>query len=124
MAIGSTSPDGFWRFRSIPSRLLIPGNYVIAATVTDIDLVRVELGAPLPITTIPGLSYIEPRFLYTAILEYPPGHEAFPLDAFGPNLHLGVANGVNAPALAPIATGILVAILGAIGAARLRSRKA
>ena len=115
----STSPDGVWRFRAIPRLVLPPGNYVVGAIVSDFDLLRNGL-APLSITTIPEVSYVEDRIKFTSSLEYPGGRLL--VDGFGPNLLL--ANEVILPALAPAATAALVAMLGSVGAARIWSRSA
>jgi hypothetical protein len=107
----STSPDGFWRFQSISPLVLVPGNYVVAATVSNFDPLRNGLFFALPITTIPDVSFIESRFLGVPALAYPPS--AIGIDSFGPNLRLG--DDVVLPGLGLTGIGALVSILGILG---------
>lgn len=121
--VGSSSQAGVWRFASIRPLFLFPGNYVVGATVADLDLVRTNFLVPMQITTIPELSYVAGGRWKggTSVLEYPPDPFPFPSDLFGPNLLLGV-NEVNVPTLAPMGMAVLVAILSAVGAVHLSWR--
>lgn len=118
----STSPDGFWRFQSVPLRVLPPGDYVVGGTVASFDPVRSNFTSSMPITTVPGVSYVEPRYKSAFALEYPPGLPPIPIDSLGPNLRLGVHE-VSIPVLSPVGVAALATLLCAVGAARLRSRK-
>jgi hypothetical protein len=77
----------------------------------------------MPITTVPGVSYVEPRYKSAFALEYPPGLPPIPIDSLGPNLRLGVVHEVSVPVLSPVGVAALATLLCAVGAAHLRSRK-
>ena len=118
--VASSSPDGFWLFRSIPRITLLPGSYVVAATVGDFDSIRNSLSTALAITTIPEVSYVEARFLGSASLVYPPS--SFPIDSFGANVRLAEPE-ISLPALPEIGAVALVSVLGIVGRVHLRARR-
>ena len=85
-AVASTSPTGRWLFNAIPSITLLPGTYVVGATIVsnDPDLQRFSATASL----FSGATFVQARDISGATLTYPSPASVFNDGVFGPNLQV------------------------------------